>query len=153
MKDIFLNAGVFYEQLALDYFLAHIFLEEDFFYRELLYMEKISGDGWEFDPKDFDIISAPEGYQKDESVTILREEKTLLVDPKPSRIRITEQSNLVEEHADNIDLEVFTRIMLNNGHYMVMIELQGYRFYRMFYLEINPGNNTIVKWFDRGASF
>ncbi|SHN39157.1 hypothetical protein [Chitinophaga sp. CF418] len=153
MKENVSHDAALYEQIALDYFLQHIFLERDYFYDMVYYKPVINPGQFHFRRSDFDGGLSEEAYKTDRSVGIPDLSGKRLLAVAPSDVEIAEHYEGIVDNTYYLYLEVYTRIPLMNGHCIVGIELNGYRFFNSFFIEIAREDGKVVKWFFREMSF
>jgi len=154
MKENVSHDNVLYEQIALDYFLQHIFPEQNYFYNMVYYKPVIDPAKSGFKPSAVNIELPEEDYQVDTSAEIPDLSEQRLMAAATEGVSIAEEHEGIDDpHAMALYLTVFTRLPLMNGHYMVDIEIDGYRLFKNFFIEIDQKENKVVKWFSNGINF
>lgn len=153
MKDNVSHDSVLYEQTALDYFLQHIFPGRDYFYQMAYYKPVVHPGQFHFRHSDLMGDLPEEEYTIDRSVKIPDLSGKRLQAVAPPGVKITEYHEGIVDNTYFLYLEVYTRMPLKNGHCMVGIELNGYRFFNSFFIEIDQKDNKVVKWFFNGINF
>ncbi|MCF6404203.1 hypothetical protein L3C95_15010 [Chitinophaga filiformis] len=154
MKEHVSHDNALYEQIALDYFLQHIFPGRDYFYNMVYYKPVIDPATSGFRLSAVGGELSAEAYQTDSSAENPDLSGQRLVVAVPPDVKITEEHEGIEDpHAMALYLTVYTRLPLMNGHCMVDVEIHGYRFFDRFFIEINRGDNKVVNWFVTGMRF
>ncbi|PSL24866.1 hypothetical protein [Chitinophaga ginsengisoli] len=153
MKENVSRDSVLYEQIALDYFVAHDFLEKDYSYDMVYYKPVINPVTSQFHSSTIGRELSAEAYKTDSSVEIPDLSGKRLIVVVPPDFGIAEEYEGIVDNTYYLYLEVYTRLPLINGHCMVDIEINGYKFFDRYFIEINCENNKVMNCFVTGMHF